>query len=348
MTFLRRLPRAGVALKLPTAPFRLFSADVIKTQKPTPPPKAVKDAWKKKYEPIIAEHPAADHELFRYVAERAKSGTLTGEQFKTLREIMFSRIYPTLGNIFKHGRIAADEGDYQTLKTIIKNIGDEGAKGNVPNMHPVLLQEAFNRVANEIFGLPEVRAETCYNNPKYPSQVTYRTVVNGLYEQGSAVAKCASYIQERMSGGDGETNPGMMGHMYAVFLPYKDRLSKATWQKVLQYFEAHIVIDPQTSEQILDPKKATELKHAERAKEDLLRLFETPEQIEKIWPWMNAWANAQSGLFKEALDALRKQEPIKAPPALPTSQVRTAAPSSSHSPKDCQSRGTGGQYALAK
>lgn len=259
----------------------------------------------------IKPHPGSNHPLFSTLTATASQEGLTPEQFSRLREGMFTRVFATVPSIFELGRQAALNGDFHTAATAILNLMEEGGEGVVARMHPKLMEEAFNTLGREVFGLPPVTMKECYENSRLPAALIYRATVETFYaKQGPLV----SYAQEFASGGDNSSiNPGMMGNIYNLFYRYRHNLPSGMFEKhILPYFSAHISVDDKTHEQIFKGD-AIEFQHGERAKADALRGIETAEDIERSVPYILAFLEVQKNFFDAMLQHVNDAKNIGTP-----------------------------------
>jgi hypothetical protein len=301
-------------------------------------PEQVTKAFTELFENTIKNHPACKHDLFPYMARTAQEGRLTPLQFARYRKGMFSRVFTTVPSIFELGKQAFLKGDYATASTSIQNIKEEGAEGNIALMHPLLMQKSFNVLGKAVFGLEPVTMKACYDSPALPEEIIYRHTAEKLYTQHGALV---SYMQEFASGGDNsERNPGMMGDMYRLFYHYKDAIPRKIFmQEVRPYFAFHITLDKETHQQVFKGD-AIEFQHGERAREDALRQFSTPEDIEAALPHMLAFLEVQNNLFNAILRHVEKAKtmgkPVAAREPEKTGQLVVLADAPSHLPQNHQ------------
>lgn len=255
----------------------------------------VKIFFEDRIETQIKPHPACDHSLFSWITTTATEQGITPEQFNRFRAGMFTRVFTTVPSIFELGRQAALKGDLHTAATAIQNLMEEGGAGKVAKMHPKLMENAFNTLGAEIFGLPPITMKECYENSHLPSSLIYRAIVENFYStQGTVI----SYAQEFASGGDNShENPGMIGNMYNLFYQYRHNLPSGMFeQHILPYFSAHISLDNTTYAQIFKGD-AIEFQHGERAKADVLRGIKTADDIERSVHYMLAFLDVQNLFF---------------------------------------------------
>jgi len=244
---------------------------------------------------IIKPHQACRHSLFPYMSQTANNGHLTPEGFARFRHGMFSRVFTTVPSIFELGRQSFLNGDYKTAATAILNIKEEGGEGRIAFMHPLLMEECFNVIGKNVFGLNAVSMRSCYHSPYLSEEIIYRHTIDALYKEHGPIV---SYMQEFASGGDNtEQHLGMMGDMYKLFHSYMNNIPRSEFmQSVRPYFAFHISLDSQTHKQVINGT-AIELEHANRAKKDCLRQFKKIQDIKKLLPYMLAFLDVQERLF---------------------------------------------------
>jgi hypothetical protein len=241
--------------------------------------------------------------LFSTLAEMAETKGLTAEQFDLFREAMFVRVFTTVPSVFELGRQAMLRGDREAAATAIRNLMEEGGEGIAALMHPKMMEEAFNVVAKEVFGLPPVTMQECYERSTMQEALIYRATVRDFYEkQGPAV----SYAQEFASGGNNSpSNPGMMGNMYKLFHHYRHAMPEGVFEAhVLPYFAAHISVDSKSYEQVFDAN-GIEFQHGQRALGDVLRYVQTKEDVQCVIGYMRAFLKVQSDFFDKVLEDIQ-------------------------------------------
>ncbi len=261
-------------------------------------------------EAVIKPHSVSNHELFRYLEKQAKAGKLTPEQFEVYRDVMLRRVYPTVPAIATLIEWAFVHGDYQTAKTAVHNMKEEGAEGIVPSMHPLLMERAYNAMGKQL-GLPPQTMLTASKQHLWSEEAAFAAIMEECYKTNPVVA---SFVQEFLSGGDNTlNNRGMMGDMYRLFRAYMPNMPLEDFKRdVLPYFEAHITVKDGSYEQGFGGN-AVEHQHGVRAKKDVLRRVKTPEELDAMIPVMQAFMEAQSALFSRILKEVKALAKDKEP-----------------------------------
>jgi hypothetical protein len=253
----------------------------------------------------LRRHEAFKHPLFPSVQSLADGHRLNAGQFDAFRSAMLARIFPTIPSIAEHAKQAALAGDYEMLATVLRNLREEAADGDVARMHPKLAENAFNAVGQQVFGLPRTTMKEAYDS-RLESSVAMRHYASVVHEIYSTRPVFASLVQEAASGGDGRT--GMMADLYALFSTFVPSLTLAQFnERVLPYFSEHLALQGDGAYRD-DATSGVECEHGRRALEDATKRIRTLVDVRNALTTMHSFADAQGQLFDAILDEVRRLE----------------------------------------
>ncbi len=261
---------------------------------------------------FIRKSPACHHPLFKEILTDTYQRGLTPEQFETFRADMFFRIHYTLQSLCHYAQKSLKRGQDKQASTVFMNINEESAGGVYVNMHPLLMEKAFNALG-AVFNLKPTTAFDCAQNPKYPEQVIYKFSIISLYK--SKYASAISAAQEFASGGDNQSGEhaigGMMEDLYHIFYAYRHNVGLERFKsEILPYFAAHLTIDEKTMS-ILHDGHAIEFQHGQRAKEDLIAMLDqlpSPRHKDQCLLYIDAYLNLQDTLFNRMLGEFKSKQ----------------------------------------
>jgi len=252
----------------------------------------------------LQRHRAFAHPLFREMKWLAERGRMTSAQFELFRASMLARIFLTIPSIAEHAKQAALAGDYEMFATVLRNLCEEGANGDVSKMHPRLAEEAFNAVAHDVFDLPGTTMKAAHDErlPLCRPLQHYKRTVARLYQDAPTFASLA---QEAASGGDGRT--GMMSDLHALFMAFRPAMAPERFrEQVVPYFQDHLALDDDGAP-IGDAASGVECEHGRRALADAVGRIGTEDDVRRALRAMNSFARVQGRYFDAMLGALRSR-----------------------------------------
>lgn len=234
---------------------------------------------------VFQDYEDKSQPFFDYLATYAQRG-FTAEQFLIYRDNFFFRTLSTIPSIAKLMIAAAYNGDYATIADAGKNLFDESGLGNADRVHSALLEHSHNFHGEKMFNLPPIKLIDVKDSKHLVNQVQqYRKVQTSLYESEKyALILAVSFAQETVAS-------SMLRNFYeSLFVPYKNAYTDTEFESIALYFLAHI--------------QGVEQRHAEDAKQAVLRECSDLHTVNLCVQGMLEFLNAQSDLWMGMHDAM--------------------------------------------